>query len=119
MNVTLRRSSLAVVIFAVLALAASATPTHASHSWNNYHWARTSNPFTLKVGDNVTSSWDTQLNTAIADWSKSTVLDLTKVAGTSNKRCGAVAGTVQVCNGTYGNNGWLGLAAIWLSRGDI
>jgi hypothetical protein len=24
----------------------------------NYHWARTSNPFTLKLGDNVSSAWD-------------------------------------------------------------
>src|SRR5207249_1331178 len=34
------------------------------------------------------------------------------VAGTSNKRCSMVAGTTQVCNGRYGNNGWLGLATI-------
>ena len=28
-----------------------------------------------------------------------------------------VAGTTQVCNGTYGNNGWLGLASINLASG--
>jgi hypothetical protein len=30
----------------------------ADHSWGNYHWARTSNPFTLQTGDNLDSKWD-------------------------------------------------------------
>ncbi|MDQ2920856.1 MAG: hypothetical protein M3R52_04460, partial [Acidobacteriota bacterium] len=40
----------------------------------SYHWARTANPFTLKVGNNVTSTWTTQFNTALADWSNSSVM---------------------------------------------
>ena len=28
---------------------------HATHSWGAYHWARTSNPFTVKLGTNVSS----------------------------------------------------------------
>jgi len=39
------------------------------------------------------------------------------VNGTSNKRCSMVQGTVQVCNGRYGNNGWLGLASINITGG--
>ena len=27
-----------------------------NHAWKNYHWARTTNPFTLELGDNVTES---------------------------------------------------------------
>ena len=119
MNASSRFRSLAVVLLALLALAAVASPASASHSWNNYHWARTSNPFTLKVGNNVKITWAAQFNTSVTDWNSSSVMDLTDVAGTSNKRCSAVAGTVQVCNGTYGNNGWLGLASIWLSGGHI
>src|SRR6266540_1791449 len=53
----------------------------ANHSWGGYHWARTSNPFTVKLGDNVSSTWDSALSTASSDWSKSTVLDTTVVAG--------------------------------------
>jgi hypothetical protein len=26
------------------------------HAWNDYHWARTANPFTLELGDNVTEA---------------------------------------------------------------
>jgi len=91
-----------------------------SHSWGSYHWARTSNPFTLKLGDNVTSAWDSYLNTSITDWSKSTVLDLTKVTGgTTVKRCAATTGRVEVCNSTYGNKGWLGIASISISGSHI
>ena len=117
MNASSRFRSLAVVLLALLALAAVAAPASASHSWNNYHWARISNPFTLKVGNNVKSNWTTQFNTSVSDWNYSSVMDLSAITGTSNKRCSAVSGTVQVCNGTYGNNGWLGLASIWISGG--
>ncbi|OGO56671.1 MAG: hypothetical protein A2Z32_11490 [Chloroflexi bacterium RBG_16_69_14] len=93
----------------------------ASHSWGGYHWARTANPFTLKLGDNVTSAWDTYLATTSSDWSASDVLDTTIVAGGSRsaKLCNATTGQVQVCNAKYGNNGWLGVASIWASGGHI
>jgi hypothetical protein len=92
----------------------------ASHSWGNYHWGRTSNPFTLEVGDNVTSAWDPYLDTAITDWSQSTVLDLTKVTGgTRPKNCRPTSGRIEVCNASYGNNGWLGIAQIWASGSHI
>lgn len=105
---------------AVLAVAISALPSLAlgTHSWGGYHWARTSNPFTLKVGDNVGGAWDAVLNTTVSDWSQSTVLDLSKVAGgTRVKPCKPTTGRVEVCNASYGNNGWLGLAQIWITGG--
>jgi len=96
-----------------VAAAALATPASASHSWGNYHWARPGNPFTLKLGDNVDSNWDSYLAVASTDWSASTVLDTTIVAGgTTGRRCRATAGRIEVCNAAYGQNGWLGLASI-------
>lgn len=92
----------------------------ASHSWGGYHWARTVNPFTLKLGDNVSSVWDSILGTTSSDWSKSTVLDTTIVAGgTRPRNCRATSGRVEVCNSKYGNTGWLGLAQIWVSGPHI
>lgn len=114
----MRIKLLALVAAPITALAMMA-PAQASHSWNGYHWARTSNPFTLKVGDNVSSTWDSYLNTAITDWSKSSVLDLTKVTGAPRGRCRPTAGRIEVCNSTYGNNGWLGLASINVSGKHI
>lgn len=104
----------------ILALSVCATftvVTSANHSWGGYHWARTSNPFTLKVGKNLSSSWNTSFNTAIADWTASSVMNLTAITGTAGSNCRMVRGTVQVCNGSYGNNGWLGLASINLASG--
>jgi hypothetical protein len=90
----------------------------ANHSWGGYHWARQSNPFTLKLGDNVTSTWDSYLAQASSDWSRSTVLDTTVVPGSANPRtCKATLGMVQVCNASYGNNGWLGIAGISITGG--
>jgi hypothetical protein len=102
----------------VLLAGLGAAPAAANHSWGNYHWARTANPLTLKVGDNVTSTWDSHLDVAIADWDASSVLALTEVAGAAkNKQCRPTSGRVEVCNGSYGFNGWLGIATIWLTGG--
>jgi len=109
---------LTILIASAAFSAVLASPAMASHSWGGYHWARTSNPFTLKVGNNLsTADWKSHLGTASTDWTKSAVMDLSTVAGSSNKRCSMTAGTVQVCNGKYGNNGWLGLATINISAG--
>ncbi|MEO8462804.1 MAG: hypothetical protein ABI555_06300, partial [Chloroflexota bacterium] len=53
------------------------------------------------------------------DWTVSSVLDTTIVAGSAGrvKQCRASSGTVQVCNATYGNNGWLGVASISITGG--
>jgi hypothetical protein len=92
----------------------------ANHSWNGYHWARTANPFTVKLGDNLSSGWTTYLLTASGDWTQSTVLDTTIVAGQAKgKNCRPPAGRVEVCNGAYGNNGWLGIAQISVSGKHI
>ena len=101
-------------------IALAAGPSSADHAWGNYHWARTDNPFTLLTGDNVDTSWDAYLNEAIADWSKSTVLDLTRVnGGTRPKNCRATSGRIEACNARYGNTGWLGIAQIWVSGSHI
>lgn len=93
---------------------------HATHSWGSYHWARTSNPFTLKLGDNLSSNWGPYLATTSDDWSVSSVLDTTIVTGAANpKNCRPTSGRVEVCNNKYGNNGWLGLAQIWVSGNHI
>jgi hypothetical protein len=113
-------SRLVLMIVLLLALAAFPASARADHAWGNYHWARTSNPFTLQVGDNVSSAWDTYLNTAISDWTASSVLNLTKVAGgTRPKNCRPTSGRIEVCNARYGNTGWLGIAQIWASGSHI
>jgi hypothetical protein len=100
-----------------VAAAAFATPASASHSWGGYHWARTANPVTVQLGDNVDSRWDGYLRTTNSDWNQSTVIKSPLVPGSATGRCKGVAGTIQVCNSTYGNNGWLGIASISITGG--
>jgi len=119
---------------ALLALVAFSSDAQAGHSWGNYHWARTSNPFTLNLGDNVsqaistdpTSNWDTYLATASSDvanqgWDHSTVLDTDIISpgGVDPKTCKPKTGRVDVCNAKYGRNGWLGVAGVYASGAHI
>jgi hypothetical protein len=107
-------------IVLTLAMLFSAQLAVANHSWGGYHWARTSNPFTIKLADNVSGAWDAVLNTASADWTQSSVLDTQVVPGVSNpKTCKPTAGRVEVCNSKYGSNGWLGIASVWASGSHI
>lgn len=111
-----RFAVLAALVLAVLV----PTNTLASHAWGPYHWARTTSSFTLELGDNVHSAWDSYLGVASSDWSASSVLDTTVVAGnTDPKKCRPTAGRIEVCAAKYGRNGWLGVARIWLTGDHI
>lgn len=101
----------------------------ATHSWNNYHWARTTNPFTLKVVDSVastsTTDWQYLFWLSLSEWDQSGVLDngvepTAQDDSRTRKRCPTVSGQIRVCNAAYGQNGWLGLASIHIdSNGHI
>ncbi len=100
----------------ILSLMLSTGVAFASHSWGPYHWARTSNPFTLNLVDNVPSTWDPYLNEASYDWSLSEVLDTAIGPGNTSDRCNKPkSGQVKVCAAKYGANGWLGQAGIWVN----
>ncbi|MEO5623504.1 MAG: hypothetical protein ABIQ78_08830 [Dokdonella sp.] len=110
------------------AIAVGSFSAHATHSWNNYHWARTTSSFNLHTLDstvaNSNANWPGLLRTAASQWTQSTKLDLTVAAyandSNSRRKCSAVSGKIRVCNQSYGKNGWLGLASINLdSNGHI
>jgi len=119
------RRLFASLVAAVIGIGLLAGPAAATHSWAGYHWARTANPFTLSLGDNVGTVWDSYLRTTSSDWSASSVLDTRVVPGAGGlragllKQCNPVAGRVEVCNAAYGSNGWLGIASIWASGTHI
>ena len=108
-------------VAATSALLVASVPAHATHSWSTYHWARTANPMPLQVVDSVTSDWQFELDTSLAEWNESGALSMEITSANDSKknrkRCNAVSGQMRVCNGTYGNNGWLGLASINIDSG--
>jgi hypothetical protein len=117
-------------IFTILLLAGfliTNSNVYADHTWGNYHWARTSTPFTLTLGDNLSTSWDSYLATSVTDWSGSTVLDLVSAPGNTNntkgrntpKNCTPTSGRGEVCNAKYGSTGWLGIATVWATGDHI
>lgn len=109
----------AIFLGVLLASLSTAMVASADHGWAPYHWARTTNPFTLKLGDNVSGQWQAVLETASADWSLSSVLDTQVVTGLVNpKTCKPTLGRIEVCNSKYGNNGWLGIAQIWITDNE-
>lgn len=111
---------LTVLALALVATGVLAGTAGASHTWGTYHWARTASPFTLKLGDNVSSTWDSYLATTSTDWTASSVLNTTIVAGSTRpKSCRPTAGRVEVCNARYGGTGWLGIAQIWANGSHI
>lgn len=118
----LQIKSLAVACLAVAAgMLSFAASAH--HSWGSYHWARTTPQFTLQLGDNLTGDWPQYLAQTSRDWNSppepltTPVLTAVSAGRSSLRKCAMVAGTTQVCNSKYGNNGWLGLASIYLKDG--
>src|SRR3990172_12950625 len=74
------------VVISSFFLFASLNSADATHSWGYYHWARTANPFTLKLGDNLSTNWKPYLSTTSSDWSQSNVLDTSISPGLTNPR---------------------------------
>ena len=110
-----------------VAIAGVSVSALATHSWGGYHWGSTTSPFTLQVLNstvaNSNANWPALLSTAMSEWSQSTKLDFNVTSytndSTSRKKCSVVSGKIRVCNASYGNNGWLGLASINLSGSHI
>jgi hypothetical protein len=92
----------------------------ADHSWGKYRWDSSVIPVPLDIGDNLTGPWSAHLAQAVADWDSGTpdVLDLQLGAGASDADCSPTLWRIEVCNGFYGANGWLGIARIWITRGS-
>lgn len=108
-------STAASVALVMAAPAAALLP----QSWNGYHWARTG-PLVIGLGDNVSSAWDSYVTKAASQWSAAPNIDFVEVPGSvTGSACTASYGSVQVCSGNYGANGWLGYASVWTSGGFI
>ena len=121
MKLIFEKKTLAVVSTLLLTgIFAFAAVTSANNSWGKYHWNKSTDDTLaspLELGDNLnTPAWDASLDSASTDWNLS-VLKNQVVAGSSNANCDPTSGRVEICNAEYGNNGWLGIAYIWATRG--
>jgi hypothetical protein len=126
-----------VAALSVVSFMAAPAFLSADHSWLDYHWPRTTNPVTITLGDNTSGAWlenaavtaagspAVYIDAAAIDWNDpppeyDQVINVVVGAGMANSRnCKSVSGRVEVCNSRYGNNGWLGIAQIWVSGSHI
>lgn len=110
------------VSFALLVIVTLvAVPVFAAHSWSTYHWRRTTSEVSPPVTMNIGAAWQPYTSRVMSDWNASTVINSPWSYGaiSSTKRCTSATGQIEVCNNTYGQNGWLGIAGISLSGGHI
>lgn len=99
---------------------AIAAPVAANHAWSTYHWATSNGIASPALVDTTNGAWPSRVKIANTDWNRSNNVQSTYSTGTTNpKRCPQKSGTVQVCNSSYGQTGWLGIASISLSGGHI
>jgi hypothetical protein len=119
------------VLGGLIVLSLVAIPVSAANWWENYHWGRTSNQFTLLVGNNLTTvEWNRALTAAtfngfdgdMTDWSDSIVLDMHVVGGAIRdpkllKKCPPTGGQVEVCSANLGGS-YLGVAQVWTVDGQ-
>ena len=137
-----RTAFLVTSALAVAALGLQVPAAHGKHSWNNYHWERTTNPVSFVLGHNLTAEqWDvppagetsTFLQQAAFDWTAPNEINITGIsddtgnhASTDADKCdisndfsGPIDWVIDVCSKEYGSNGWLGVAQIWIIDGHI
>jgi len=93
----------------------------ANHQWGNYRWPLNGGQaIDLTVLDALSGNdWPGHLSTAVGDWDTGSpdALNLSSAGTTDDPACSAVFGRIKVCNDDYGQNGWLGIAQIWVSGG--
>jgi hypothetical protein len=109
------------VLVVVLAASPMMLTTRASDAdLNGAHWARNTSPFTLRVSANLTGKWRTHTTRAARDWGKSGVVRMrvTNSNGGNRRVCQPRNGQVELCNSKFGENGWLGLARIWIDSSN-
>lgn len=113
----------ALALAAVPMLAQNRTIDDQAHSWGNYHWKRTGPAVTPPVHNNLSSGWQTYFTRAMADWNAATYIQSPYGSAygpiSTPRKCSSDIGKIEVCNATYGQNGWLGIAGISLSGGHI
>ncbi len=114
------KKRLLVALLAMSMLVVLAAPASAGNWWGGYKWDST----TIAVEDNLNGSWGGLLDAVLIDWNDS-VLMLEETEPDDSSSCanplGSVGtpGIIEVCNDTYTQNGWLGIARVWLSGTEI
>lgn len=80
----------------------------------NIWQSATAGGLSLVLQNALDDDWQTEFEAALEDWQESEVLELTAVQVEVDNSCTRVAGVMKVCNGNFGDTGWLGINEIEL-----
>lgn len=83
------------------------------HAWKTNGYG-----LSLVLYNALDDEWQTEFSAAVEDWSESTILDLTAVQVDVDHNCTRVEGLMKVCNGNFGDSGWLGINEIEMEVQD-
>lgn len=72
-------------------------------------WATQGEGLTLELQNALDDNWQGEFEAAVADWEESEVLTLTTRRVAVDHSCGRVDGVMLVCNGNFGDTGWVGI----------
>jgi len=76
-----------------------------------YEWVNSKNGLSLELYNALDDSWQGEYAIAVKDWEEGTPdsLTLSTKKVTVDHGCTPVDGVMKVCNGNYGESGWLGI----------
>ena len=92
-------------------------------SWNEKFIERDNGGLHLTIVNSLSAEWQEEFDIAVADWSASSALVLTVEekpvddAWDNEKKCERQADKMVVCNGNFGETGWLGIVSIYIHCG--
>ena len=69
-------------------------------------------PLNLTLYNALDGHWQVEFYTAVQDWNKTDALNLNTDTINVDYECSPVYGVMKVCNGNYGDSGWLGINEI-------
>jgi hypothetical protein len=123
------RRALLLTLAAVFSLLALPSAAGANHVWwvngGPAHWASPANPAQIDLGDNLDDPvWDSQRHITAYLWSHGVVapgqIGVSQQLRVLPQAGGLASNEVEMHDGPYGRNGWVGQATIWTdSQGHI
>jgi hypothetical protein len=72
-------------------------------------WKTEGTGLTLELQNALDDNWQEEFATAVGDWQESDVLTLTTTRVAVDHSCQRVDGVMLVCNGNFGETGWVGI----------
>jgi hypothetical protein len=85
--------------------------------WSEKYIKRDNGGLHLTLVNSLTDDWQKEFEVAVADWSESDALRLStermqvEEAWSNEKKCTRQSGKMVVCNGNFGDTGWVGIVS--------